>query len=182
MADFNKYYEPRLLPFEGGYVNDPADKGGETYKGISRVANPDWTGWKTVDAWKKTKGGTLPRNYKIPDAALDAQVKALYKIRYWDKLRADSFKSQALAEIIVDWYVNGGLSLRKIQSFIGVSPDGAIGPKTVEAINKYPHPAKLFEYIKQLRRVHYDNLVKEDPTQLRFYEGWKNRISSFFFR
>jgi len=34
MADFNSFL-PILLKFEGGYVNDPADPGGETNKGVT---------------------------------------------------------------------------------------------------------------------------------------------------
>lgn len=34
---------------EGGYINDIADKGKETFKGLSRNANPDWEGWNKID-------------------------------------------------------------------------------------------------------------------------------------
>ena len=34
MADFNVFL-PILLGFEGGYVNDPTDPGGETNKGVT---------------------------------------------------------------------------------------------------------------------------------------------------
>ena len=53
MADFHKALK-RTAKYEGGYVNDPADAGGETYKGISRRANPKWDGWQLIDAHKKT--------------------------------------------------------------------------------------------------------------------------------
>ena len=38
MANFDIAYR-RTSRFEGGYVNDPKDAGGETYNGISRTAN-----------------------------------------------------------------------------------------------------------------------------------------------
>jgi lysozyme family protein len=38
---------------EGGYVNDPDDKGGETYRGIARKKHPSWRGWYKVDDVKK---------------------------------------------------------------------------------------------------------------------------------
>ena len=47
MADFRLAYK-KIEAAEGGYVNDPDDKGGETYKGISRKANPDWNGWINI--------------------------------------------------------------------------------------------------------------------------------------
>lgn len=46
--NFLKSYDI-LIKHEGGYVNDPDDKGGETYKGIARKFNPDWKGWKIID-------------------------------------------------------------------------------------------------------------------------------------
>jgi lysozyme family protein len=35
MADFKQAYQ-LVLQNEGGYVNDPNDPGGETYKGVAR--------------------------------------------------------------------------------------------------------------------------------------------------
>lgn len=52
MAEFAKAYK-KLEVAEGGYVNDPDDAGGETYKGVSRKANPNWIGWIILDDLKK---------------------------------------------------------------------------------------------------------------------------------
>lgn len=52
MANF-KIALDKVLSREGGYINDPDDKGGETYKGISRKYNPDWKGWRIIDNTKK---------------------------------------------------------------------------------------------------------------------------------
>ena len=38
---------------EGGYANNKADLGGETYAGISRKYHPKWSGWAIVDELKK---------------------------------------------------------------------------------------------------------------------------------
>jgi len=38
------------LKREGGFVNDPADSGGMTYRGISRKSNKRWVGWPIIDA------------------------------------------------------------------------------------------------------------------------------------
>ena len=48
MANFIKSYEI-TCKHEGGYSFDPDDAGGETYKGISRRFNPQWSGWKIID-------------------------------------------------------------------------------------------------------------------------------------
>ena len=63
MADFDKALR-KLLAIEGGYVNDPGDPGGETYKGVARRYNASWPGWSRIDAAKRRKGfpGSLARD------------------------------------------------------------------------------------------------------------------------
>ena len=41
---------------EGLYSYDPNDPGGETWCGVSRVNNPNWSGWAIIDAHKKQFG------------------------------------------------------------------------------------------------------------------------------
>jgi hypothetical protein len=43
------------LGYEGEWVNDPDDRGGETYRGISRVHWPKWAGWAIIDAEKQNE-------------------------------------------------------------------------------------------------------------------------------
>jgi len=80
----------RLLGREGGYVNDPEDRGGETKYGISKAANPD------VD---------------IPSLTVD-RAKQLYKERYWDAIQADSLPA-SMREIAFDAAVNQGVTWTK---------------------------------------------------------------------
>ncbi len=58
MAKFIDAYK-KVLNNEGIYSNDPDDAGGETYKGISRKANPNWDGWISIDAIKKAHPTTF---------------------------------------------------------------------------------------------------------------------------
>lgn len=180
MANFLQYYNARLLPFEGGYNLIKQDRGGETYKGVARNANPSWPGWKIVDEWKAKKGGKLPYNYIIPDKTLDNLVHGLYKQKYWDALQADFIKNQVLAEILVDFYVNGGYSTSKLQKYLKIPADGQFGPKTLDAINK-ANQKNLFEWVWNWRKSHYDQIVKNNPDQKIFSAGWNNRLKSFFF-
>lgn len=182
MANFQEYYDRLLKPFEGGYNLIKQDRGGETYKGIARNENPNWEGWKTVDAWKARKGGKLPYNFIIPDSNLDKLVLQLFKVKYWDKLKADFIKNQSLAEILVDWYINGGLKIKPIQTYLKITADGLMGQQTLNAINNTTNPAGLFEYIKDLRKKHYEKIIEDDPSQEIFKDGWTNRINSFFFQ
>jgi len=58
MADFNPAFE-KMLHDEGGMqlTNIPGDRGGMTYAGIARNANPQWAGWNLVD--RNEMGGPL---------------------------------------------------------------------------------------------------------------------------
>ena len=56
MANFDIAFR-RTISAEGGYVNDPNDKGGETYMGISRRAHPTSKIWTYIDKVDK-KGKT----------------------------------------------------------------------------------------------------------------------------
>lgn len=79
-----------VLKREGGYVNDPDDRGGETKYGISRNANPD------VD---------------IPSLTQDKAIQ-IYRERYWDAIGADNLPSD-LREIAFDAAVNHGVGWTK---------------------------------------------------------------------
>lgn len=52
MANFQRSFSKTSV-FEGGYANNPNDKGGETYRGIARNHHPKWAGWKIIDTYSK---------------------------------------------------------------------------------------------------------------------------------
>ena len=106
MANFEIAYS-RTAKFEGGYVNDPDDNGGETYAGISRKSNPDWQGWKIVDKYKSRSD--FPKCLD-KDANLKKQVMDLYRDRYWNPIWGDKIKNQKVANEIYDFGVNAGVS------------------------------------------------------------------------
>lgn len=158
------------LKYEGWYVNDPDDGGGETYKGISRVYNPTWSGWDTID--KK------PRRHGEKIAGLDDDVEAFYKANYWNKIRLDEVCNDAVAGFVFDWYVNsGGSGIKAIQLVIGVKEDGIVGSATIHAINNYK--GDLLAALKQAREAFYRGIVQRDPSKKKFLKGWLSRNSSF---
>ena len=110
--------------YEGGYVNDPKDNGGETYKGISRKSNSNWDAWIIIDSCKKNN-----KNFKkiLPTIIkLELSVQKLYKRKYWDKMRGDEFLNQDIANKLYDTCVNVGVvtAIRLFQeSLFGFSPN-----------------------------------------------------------
>ena len=106
MAKFIDAYK-KVLNNEGIYSNDPDDAGGETYKGISRRANPNWDGWISIDAIKKSHPTTFKGIIKkTPE--LEKKVQDLYKDKYWDCFELDDVPSQLVAEQMFDTAVNQG--------------------------------------------------------------------------
>ena len=78
MANFDIEFE-KLILAEGGYVNDHDDAGGETYLGISRKNNPNWSGWKLIDSIKK---GIFDVTRKRSSSASSLSFDSLYSCKY----------------------------------------------------------------------------------------------------
>ena len=83
-----------LMKWEGKTItNDPRDPGGQTAWGIARKFNPEWPGWRSVDAGV-TSG-----------PAFEAMVSEFYRNKYrpiWDAL------PERVREATVDAVVNMG--------------------------------------------------------------------------
>lgn len=124
MADFIKAYK-KVQQAEGGYVNDKDDNGGETYKGISRKANPYWIGWVILDDLKKHHPTTFEAIAK-KTPQLEKAVWDLYKKNYWDCFNLDNFNNQNIAEQLFDVNVNCGRSaaVKIAQKVLGVKETG----------------------------------------------------------
>jgi len=105
MADFITAYN-RTGKFEGGYVNDPNDNGGETYFGIARKSHPNWEGWSIIDSQKKKVG--FPKNLSDKRSSLVTLEQKFYKTNYWDIVWGDKIKNQFVANDMYDTAVNMG--------------------------------------------------------------------------
>lgn len=163
MSDFAPAYE-RVLLAEGGYVltNAKGDRGRQTYAGISRKANPAWTGWAYID-----QGQT-------PPATL---VRALYREAYWDSLQLDSVRDDRVAYSIYGSAVNSGtrVAAKLAQIAVGVTPDGVFGPKTLAALNGMSDPALFLARFTLAKIARYRDIVTKDQTQRKWLLGWINR-------
>lgn len=181
MAQFSPAYNQYVKPFEGGYAFDPADKGGETYAGISRVFNPTWKGWSYIDAEKMKRGVTkLPRNYIVP--GVDKFVIEFYNNDMWNRYGFSAIKSQAIANLLFDTMVNHGPgNMQKIvaKAVTGDATQTLSIAKIIELVNSAANPEALHDAIKASREAFYNNIVKNDPTQSKFLAGWLKRVNSF---
>ncbi len=162
MAEFDPAFE-RMILNEGGYVlhKVPGDRGGQTFAGIARRRWPDWEGWKIIDA-----GGT-------PDTHL---VRAFYREHFWDAIRGDEIEDQRVASTLFDFAVNAGTgtAVHLAQIVVGVSPDGVIGPKTLNALDTVNPDTFVLSYtLAKIAR--YAQIATRDKSQRKFLLGWINR-------
>ena len=113
MADFNIAFD-KVVFHEGGYANDPDDRGGETYMGISRRAHPTLNIWYHIDKVTKkyTKVSDINNELK-KNNSLTKEIKEIYRVNYWKPFDLDSYSSQRLANQIFDNAVNRGVSATK---------------------------------------------------------------------
>lgn len=138
MADFKKAFE-KLKVHEGGYVNNPADRGGETYMGIARKYHSKAKFWKVIDALKKDfKGKTLNDNIWKSIGVAD-EIMSIYKSEYWDKFRLDYCPLEKLAYQIFDTAVNCGVvgACKLLQKVLGVKVDGKITDELLYKLINY---------------------------------------------
>lgn len=163
MAKF-ELYAPILKKLEGGFVNNPADKGGATNMGVTLVTFKAYYGGdKTI--------------YDLKNIT-DEQWTRIMKV-YWDTCKADKIANQSIANLVVDWHVNSGLLGRKgVQECLGLVSDGIFGPKTLAALNSAPQKC-VFCKIMDARKEFYRKIVAKSPSQIAFYKGWMNRLKAF---
>jgi len=163
MADFAPAFE-KVIADEGGYqlTDIPGDRGGMTYAGIARKPNPDWKGWQFID--RKDFGSATPL------------VREFYKSNFWDRVRGDDLTNQAIAETIFNFSVNTGVGVasKLAQLIVGVTPDGAIGPKTVERLNICT-PEKFLPAYALAKISRYVQICMKDRSQSKFLLGWCRR-------
>ncbi len=157
---------PYIKKWEGGFANDPADRGGATNKGVTIA---------TFEAYCKAK--SLPRpNVERLKRMTDGEWLDILKTMFWDRWQADKIKSQKLANILVDWVWGSGIYGIKIpQRILGVKQDGIVGNKTLEALNAQD-PDKLFQVIYEARKKYLNDITISRPANKRFLRGWLNRL------
>ena len=172
MADFETALE-ETLKSEGGYVNDPDDPGGETYKGVARRSHPKWDGWVNIDMNKNKQG--FPKNLDT-DQDLYNKIKSLYQINYWDKVSGDKIENQDVAESIFDFAVNAGprTASKLAQISVGAEPDGVIGPNTIAKINE-DQPRAFLAVFALAKIGRYVDICQRRPKSRKYFYGWVRR-------
>jgi lysozyme family protein len=147
-----------VLGNEGGFANHPLDPGGPTKFGITLET--------LARARKAAVGVEDVRNLERAEAG------AIYRGLYWDAVRADELPA-GLDLALFDFAVNAGTvrAARTLQSVLGCTVDGIVGPATLAAAHEKPVP----ETVRALTRARLDHLARL-PTWPVFGRGWRRRV------
>lgn len=192
MADFKQAYSITMKN-EGGYVKDPRDVGGETYKGIARNFNPTWEGWRVIDHAKKSSGFPDSLLSPVYDELNKEMVPNFYRERYWCCYLADSIPWQNIANELFDTGVNMGVQratiflqrsiniLKMRKSIITTDElvvDGQFGPKTHKALvsMNQDYVKVLYNLLNIMQGNHYIQYIEKDFRQAAFLVGWLERV------
>jgi len=145
-----------VLKSEGGWVNNPADPGGETNLGVTKRVWEEYVGHPVESLKKLNKEDVAP----------------MYEQKYWRPCYGEVLP-RGLDFVVFSMGVNAGTgrSVKLLQSAIGCVPDGVIGPATRGLISA-SNSATLINKFSEARREYYRSL-KTFPI---FGKGWLSRV------
>jgi len=157
-----------IIRREGGYVNHPADRGGPTNFGITA---------QTLGSWRKLG---RPATAAEVQALMEAEARAIYRQQYITDPGFESITHPALLHLLVDSGIHSGpkRAVQWLQTALGVTADGVIGPKTRAALAA-ANPGVLYGKVLGQRLRHLGRMITHDPKQSAFAAGWMNRMAEF---
>jgi lysozyme family protein len=147
-----------VLKDEGGWADDPHDPGGATMKGVTLATF---------------------RRYVEPTATKDdlrkitnAQLTNIYKRQYWNAVKGDDLPD-GVDYAVFDFAVNSGQAraAKYLQTIVGVTADGKIGPQTLAAVKATDSGAVINMLCD--RRLDF---LQGLPTWPRYKNGWTDRV------
>ena len=168
-----------LLEREGGFVNNPADKGGPTCFGITEAV--------------ARANGYRGAMRQLPQS----EAAAIYRRLYWLRPRFDEIakRTPRVAAELFDTGVNMGPTVavtflqraltalnRNGRDYPDLTPDGRIGTATLGALDEFlslrsAGEAVLLRTLEALQGERYLRLAERRPANEAFLYGWlANRI------
>jgi lysozyme family protein len=164
------------LRWEGSrFVNDPDDRGGATYRGVTQ---------RVYDAFRRG----LQRVTRSVRYLSDDELRAIYYRDYWVKAGCNRIGDRRLAIAHFDFAVNSGVSraVRYLQDDIdtylpiseSLAVDGSFGPKTAaalkRALGRVPPDYFTTGYIDERERF---LVAIAKGRQAKFRKGWLRRVA-----
>jgi lysozyme family protein len=145
---------------EGGWSDDPRDRGGCTNLGVTLP---------TLSAWRRRECTPDDLRKLTTDEAC-----ALYSARYWGAVQGDKLPP-GLDLAVADMAVNSGVrqAAKTLQRVLGAKSDGHVGPVTLEAARRPGLPA-LVKAFGEARLAFLQRL----PAWPTWGKGWTNRVAA----
>lgn len=166
-----------LIGKEGGFVDDPVDRGGATKYGISlRFLKSEGGAGFDLDFDGDIDGQDI-RQLTIDDA------RTLYHRCFWRALDCDTL-DRPIGEMLFDQAVNGGrvAAVKMLQAAVGhVNVDGVLGPRSWRRVDAFVAEVGMVNLVDAYReqvKHRYLQIVARNPSQQRFLRGWLNRADA----
>lgn len=165
----------RTIGVEGGYSNDPVDRGGRTKYGITE--------------WIARANGYQGAMVNLTLA----EARRIAKLQYWDVLRLDDVAEvdETIAAELFDTGYNMGTGRageflqrslnalnREARDYPDLRPDGVVGPLTLAAYRAFVElrgalgRKTLLAALNALQGARYIEIAENDHSQERFTFGW----------
>ena len=144
---------------EGGYSDDPNDKGGPTQNGITQ---------KVYTAYLARKG----RQPKPVREITRREVDDIYRTQYWDAINGDDLPS-GVDYATFDFAVHSGVgrAIKELQASIGSRMDAHLGTVTLDNLDA-ADPAETIRKLCDRRR----RFIRKLSNYRYFKRGWERRI------
>jgi lysozyme family protein len=152
-----------ILKREGGFVDNPADRGGATNFGVTA---------HTFKWWRKDPNADI-RTLKEPEA------REILTAIFIDRPKISQLPSE-IVPFMSDWAVHSGpfVAIEHLQRALRVTVDGVIGPETLTAAQN-TNKLDLLRLLIALRVKMIGRIVAKAPQQAVFINGWLDRVLGF---
>lgn len=106
----------------------------------------------------------------------------IHRHHYWNRYHGNQFKSQEVAEVLIDHLINAGdgISNRNIKAFekiIGVPQNGELTVSDIQVANAFEYPEDIVNPYVEYRLRYYR--TRKDA---KINKGWFKRAKSFYMK
>ncbi|HGT5501227.1 TPA: glycoside hydrolase family 108 protein [Escherichia coli] len=164
-----------ILRHEGGYVNDPNDRGGETNMGITIAT---WRAYAPIDLGIEATSSTLRNMTK-------EQAEIIYYNHYWEPKGFCKLENTKVALMVYDWTITSGRAVKQIRKMLHdeynnrLIVNNIMDDDMIHCINAVENQEQLLSRIAEIRKDYYRSLTitnGEPNAQIKFLNGWINRV------
>lgn len=156
-----------VIAREGGFSDRASDAGGPTNWGITIATLRDWR--------------RCPVSREDVINLGQTEARQIYRTNYFTASGFEHVADPELQEFLFDYAVNSGVNAatRALQTVLGVSADGVVGPVTLAALAQRSNAAALFYAVKCERYELLLRFIGSDAEQAANAIGWANRLDPF---